>query len=435
MYRSLNFPKGGFALRSTLFYVPHELAGIPLFGVGLGLAAITFALVAWLGWGFAQRRRPADMLASAPVWLIGSAIVLFVLPAVEARAADGMPIGLPVRGYGVMVLLGLLLGVGITIYRGRQLGVSQDHIIGLGFWMMLGGVLGARVFYVLQKWETFTGETFVERLIDAAKVTEGGLVIYGGVIGGLVSGWFFCHRNKLPLRATADLIAPGFLIGLSAGRIGCLLHGCCFGGVCESNLPAIRFPHGSIPYASQMQDGSLLGIKLAGQNGFPATIESIEPDSPAAAAHIPPNVVVEAINTPEVLEKEPRAPTEPPSLMADVQLSDQRVAFYREQLPPRSLPVHPSQIYASINGLLLCILIWFLQPLPKQDGVVFLTAIFLYAVSRFLLEGVRSDELGQLGTSLTIAQWVGLGSGAAALVGLAILSRLPARRFWKWQAA
>lgn len=333
-----------------------------------------------------------------------------------------------------MVLLGLLAGIGITIVRGGQLGLVPDVIIGLGFWMMLGGIVGARLFYVVQKWSDHPQVDWQHRLIDIFKLTEGGLVIYGGVIGGLVAGIVFCWRQRLPLLATADLIAPGFLIGLSLGRIGCLLHGCCFGGVCTANLPAIHFPAGSGPYYSQLESGELLGIELSDARIPPGTIDQVQPDSLAAQAEWQPGQHIGEITLWRDDADPSASATSPPPLRVEVTVDGQTTTLLPSQLPTQSLPTHPSQLYASLNALLLCLLVWHLQPLPSRDGVAFLVTILLYALSRFLLEWVRSDEAGQLGTQLTISQLIAIGSGIIAALALVLVYRRPAGRAWQWPA-
>ncbi|MCA9128130.1 MAG: prolipoprotein diacylglyceryl transferase [Planctomycetales bacterium] len=425
-------------MRSLLFLIPHEVYGIPIFGAGIALACLAIGFIAW--WLVSRKLPFSEIVAALPVWGIAAAIIVFVLPAVEQVDYDGNPIGLPIRGYGVMVLLGLVCGIGLSAHRGNQLGIVTDLVIGLGFWMMLGGVLGARTFYVVQKWDEFQGD-----LISIVKLTEGGLVIYGGVLGGLLAGAAYCLKHRLPVLATADLIAPGFLIGLALGRIGCLLHGCCFGGICDANLPTIRFPVDSVPFHAQLETGRLLGIRIAGAS-LPAPIQSVEPGSAAEKLLIQPGEVLRFIrprwsfpadaSSPDSQETNQRPPDperKQTELMCDIVLADRTVTVSANLTPQSSLPVHPTQIYAAINALLLCILIWFLQPLTKRDGTVFLVAILLYAVSRFVLEGIRSDEIGQLGTSLTIAQLVAIGSALTAVIGIAALRALPARRAWSWQ--
>ena len=137
-------------MRSTLFYIPHEVFGVPLLGIGWLLLALVIGCIVWAVWQYRRGELASELLAGLPVWLIAAALVVFVLPQIESRWPDGEPIGLPVRGYGVMVLLGLFSGIGITLWRGKQVGVSPDMIVSLGFWMMVGGVIGARIFFVVQ---------------------------------------------------------------------------------------------------------------------------------------------------------------------------------------------------------------------------------------------------------------------------------------------
>jgi phosphatidylglycerol---prolipoprotein diacylglyceryl transferase len=418
-------------VRSTLFFVPHEILGWPLWGFGWGLAILLLSGVAWFVLQLRSGLSLKEILSAVWFWLIAIPIVTHVLPSIEQTWPDGTPIGLPVRGYGLMVLLGLLAGVAITSQRAKRLGVDPETIIGLGIWSMLGGVAGARIFFVVQKWDTFTGRGF-ERVIEIIKLTEGGLVIYGGIIGGLLAGAIFCYRHRLDLLSTADLIAPGFLIGLSFGRLGCLLHGCCFGAVCTADLPAIQFPQGSLPYQAQVDNGSLLGIDISGQR-LPLVIQAVQAGSPADAAGIKAGDLLRGIYTRPVEPEVGSDPTAPPRIAVEVHLDKGRRWLTPEEMPPRSLETHPSQIYASINAALLSLLTWFLQPWVRRDGLVFFGGIFLYATSRFLLEWIRIDEAGQFGTSLTIAQWIAIASGLVSAIAVAILLLMPPNRAWQWQ--
>ena len=435
-------------MRSTLFFIPHEFAGMSVFGFGWLLIALAIGCAGWVGWTVLNVKRQsragkevdlnAEIISGLPIWGIAAALVVFVLPnieqAVKVSGADPMILGLPIRGYGVLVLIGLLSGIGITIHRGRSLGLSPDLIISLGFWMMLGGVAGARIFYVVQKWDEFADKALGDRLLAIVKLTEGGLVIYGGMIGGIVAAIVLCYRHRQPIRAIGDLVAPAFLIGLAFGRIGCLMNGCCFGGICTENLPTIQFPQGSGPYLVQLESGKLLGIELAARqsNSNEMTIARVGPGSLAAEAGIQPGNKVEKIQE-FFAPFDPTAdPAAAPKVTADVYLDTGILSFSSSQLPASSLPVHPSQIYAAINAALLCWLIWCIQPLPSHDGMAFLIAILLAAGSRFLEEGIRSDESGQLGTSLSIAQWISLIAMVSAVVLIMLLRKTTPFRAWNW---
>lgn len=419
-----------FTVRSTLFFVPHEILGIPLFGFGWALGLLLLTGVIWLVSQYRSGHGMSAMASGGWVWLMAAVLIAVVLPSIEQRWPDGTPIGLPVRGYGLMVLLGLLTAIGITNIRAGQRGISTDVVVGLAIWSMLGGVVGARIFYVIQKWETFSGQG-IQLVIEIVKLTEGGLVIYGGIIGGLIAITTYCYRHRLDLLRIGDLVVPGFLIGLAFGRIGCLLNGCCFGGICTAELPSIQFPHGSLPYISQLERGQLLGLELNSQK-LPAAIQSVQAGSPAESEGVQAGDRVRGIRLHSVIPEladssgiDKSNPTAASPVAIELILDSGRRWFPPASLPLKSLPVHPSQIYASINALLLCLVMWFLQPVMTRRGTVLFSGIALYALSRFLLEWIRTDEKGQFGTQLTIAQWIAVISGLASVVALAQVLRKP----------
>ena len=421
-------------MRSTLFYIPHEVLGIPLLGFGWLLLFLVIGCSVWSIWQYRHGLPAKEVLSALPVWLIAAALVIFVLPQIESRWPGGQPIGLPVRGYGVMVLLGLFAGIGITVWRGKQVGVSPDLIVSLGFWMMVGGVIGARIFFVAQYWSEFATLPLGQRLVAIVKLTEGGLVIYGGMVGGVIAGALFCRRFHQPVLAFADLITPGFLIGLAFGRIGCLLNGCCFGGVCTAELPAIQFPQGSPPYVAQLEEGELLGLKVTASEGSTRIVEvqpgSVGDEKLGARPGMSYDVTHQAL--PPVPNVDDPART--PELAARVTVDERSLFLSPNALPGWSLPVHPSQIYSAIDAFLLCWLIYFLQPWVPRDGQAFLAAVVFHSVARFTLELIRSDEAGQFGTALTIAQWISIVAGALAIVALFLMNTRPARRAWPWPA-
>ena len=93
-------------------------------------------------------------------------------------------------------------------------------------------------------------------------VTQGGLVVYGSLIGALLGGLWFLRRHALPTLAVADLMAPSLVLGLALGRIGCLLNGCCYGGLCDAPW-GLTFPAESEPYKHQQSLGQLHGFQIA----------------------------------------------------------------------------------------------------------------------------------------------------------------------------
>ena len=420
-------------MRSTLFYIPHEILGLPLLGWGWLLILIALGFLGWTWSQYRAGRLKDEWSSGLPMWLVASGLVAFILPMVESRWPDGEPIGLPVRGYGVLVLIGLFAGIGLTVWRGKQVGVSADRIMSLGFWMMLGGVAGARIFYVVQYWENFDYLPLPSRIISMLMLTEGGLVIYGGMIGGVISGALFCMRWRMPMLAMADLITPGFLIGLAFGRLGCLMNGCCFGGVCEASLPTIQFPQGSLPYVAQVENGRLFGLTVNAAGDTPV-VSMVKPETFASKQlKAEPGMTYEETHRSLLPERGRDDPARAPAMVVSVAVGSHSIVLEPEQLPAWSQPVHPSQIYSAIDAFLLCLLILMLQTWVLRDGQAFLAAIAFHGVARFTLELIRSDEAGQFGTSLTIAQWISLIGGIAAMACLLGTLRMPKHRAWTWR--
>ena len=104
------------------------------------------------------------------------------------------------------------------------MGIGRDIIYDLVFWTMLGGIIGARIFYIVISWDYFTNN-----VLEMVMVNRGGLAWQGGLLGGAISGIWFVKLKKMSLRQTLDLSAPYIALGQSIGRIGCFLNGCCFG--------------------------------------------------------------------------------------------------------------------------------------------------------------------------------------------------------------
>ena len=135
---------------------------------------------------------------------------------------------------------GFLAGMWTASRRAGRDGVSGEAIADLMPWLILGGIVGARLLYVVSYWrEYFADKPFGEVFM----VQHGGLVFYGGLVGATAAGVFYVWRKRLPLWKITDILAPSIALGDVFGRIGCLMNGCCYGREC--NLPwAITFPPG-----------------------------------------------------------------------------------------------------------------------------------------------------------------------------------------------
>ncbi|MBP5623059.1 MAG: prolipoprotein diacylglyceryl transferase, partial [Thermoguttaceae bacterium] len=246
-------------MRQTLFYLPVEILGVPLFGKGLLFWAILLAGLVAIVRALVQKKRIEDSIFYACITALG----IFIVNTVGPRIAE--PQGFPIRGYGVFLTLAIVLASAMTARRGKKLwNYPLETIHSIVFLAAFCGIVGARIFYVVQYWRDIQAGSFKETLVNVIDVTNGGLVVYGSIIGGIVAVVAFLLLKKLPVLATLDLFAPGLALGIAIGRIGCLMNGCCFGGPCD--LPwAIVFPPESPAYTQQLDEGtiSLYGITLA----------------------------------------------------------------------------------------------------------------------------------------------------------------------------
>jgi phosphatidylglycerol---prolipoprotein diacylglyceryl transferase len=396
----------------TLFFIPHRIGPLPVFGWGWLLVVwlILTPVILYLSWR--QTRSIGGAMETLVFWGIVGSAVAFVLPIMEAVDARGDPLGLPIRGYGVMMLLGVVSGLGLAVHRARRMNLDSDLVLSLAFRMFVAGIIGARLFYVIEYWPSFQKETLADTLWEIVRFTEGGLVVYGSVIGALGAAAWYIQRQKLPLLAVADLLAPSLVIGLAFGRIGCLLNGCCFGGICEHDLPAVRFPVGSPPYVHQLQQGKLLGLTLAAdETSRRLVVQHVEPDSLAARRdiHVGDRFSALVLPPPQFLDEPELARQEGHDEITLISADDRApIRWKLADLPKSSRSVHPTQLYSAWNALLLLALVWCFYPLRPTDGAVFALLMTLYPISRFLIEMIRSDEPGRWGTELTISQWLSI---------------------------
>jgi phosphatidylglycerol---prolipoprotein diacylglyceryl transferase len=323
-----------------------------------------------------RRRDPSIPFGSTPLYLLAGAEVLIGLktsswiPGTDTFSQPWTPV--PIYAYGVMLGTSLFVGWFLAMRLGKQDGIEQKSSEAIYMWTALWSIVGSRVLWYL----TTPGVPISEIPL----INRGGLVAYGGMIGGFLASWYHCRKRGIPLLRWADVAAPSVVLGTAITRIGCFLFGCDYGA--RSNLPwAVRFP---------------------GPNPLAPT------GSPAWQHHV-----------------------------NDFGLS--RAAEW-------SYPVHPTQIYETLVGLSLFVLLMVIRRYRRFSGQVFLGWVLGYGILRPLIEIVRDDEDRGLFTvplthiQLSTSQIIGISSVVLGLFLLVALLRRYRRdpeslRLWEMPVA
>jgi phosphatidylglycerol---prolipoprotein diacylglyceryl transferase len=316
-------------MHPILFRIPLPGWTLPLFPTLLVAAGIGLVLAA-LGW----RKKIGDLLLVGGVLAVGCGFAAFGMRGKTYTLSE-----LPIYSYGAMLCLSLVVGWFLTLGLAERDGLSRDTMANCYFITAVGALIGARLLYVL----TNSGE--FQQAGDLLNIRRGGMVAYGGFLGGFAASWFFLRTKQLRLLPWADVAVPSLASGLLITRIGCYLFGCDFGKPLSDTAPAWlarlgtfpRWPDGTLPEGS----GSPAWVQHVNQQG-------LLPDSTA------------------------------------------------------SLPVHPTQLYESLAGLFLLGLVFWLRKRQTFRGQVFFAFTFAYGLLRFLIEILRDDlERGEFGPHLS----------------------------------
>jgi len=245
-------------MRQTLCYIPETLFGLPLFGWGLGLGLFVAVIVLTHIYQYIRSRKISDIGSSILLLGIGGVMLVFILPYI---AEPGH--GVPIRGYGFCLLVAILAALFLVVHLAKRQNIPAEQVYSLCFWAVITGIISARLFYVTEYWQGMlldptTGQFLPphKALANVLNVTQGGLTVFGSILGGALGSFVFMIRNKMPVLRTFDMMAPAMALGMCIGRIGCLLNGCCFGGVADHSW-AITFPADSPAHVHQMILGQI----------------------------------------------------------------------------------------------------------------------------------------------------------------------------------
>lgn len=135
---------------------------------------------------------------------------------------------LAIRWYGLLIALGVLFGAMWALRLAERRGIDPDKLLDMALWLVIAGVIGARLVYVVTSPSAFFGPN--GNVLDAFKIWQGGISIHGGVAGVMVAMWLYARRHGLGMWAYLDVLTPLGALGIIGGRIGNIMNGTDTGG-------------------------------------------------------------------------------------------------------------------------------------------------------------------------------------------------------------
>lgn len=272
--------------------------------------------------------------------------------------------GIPIHSYGVMLGISFIVA---WVFTGRMAvkdGLPQEKVGTLFILTAVSAVVGSRLLFVV------TNMDQIGSLWQVFLINQGGLVVYGGFLGGFLASLWYCRRHRLSLLIWADVAVPSLAVGLGFTRIGCFLFGCDYGHISWDLSWAVQFPSGSPAWAHHFATELAQGVRADG--AVPALWGLEEWISVSQVSH----------------------------------------------------PVHPTQLYSSLNGWICLGFLMLVRRYWRQfAGQIFIAFFVYYAVTRFGLEMVRDDlQRGYVGP-LTTSQFIAILTFLAAVAGFVYLWR------------
>lgn len=151
--------------------------------------------------------------------------------------------GYPVRSYGLVVAIAILLAIGVTVYFAQQVGKDREKILNISLFGIIGGVAGARLWEVV----FFQGSYYLQHPLEIFSIWNGGMSIQGGLVGGAIAAIWYIRKIGWRFWETADLFAPGMILGQAVGRIACFLNGDAYGSPTGGTF-GIVYPEGTVAF-------------------------------------------------------------------------------------------------------------------------------------------------------------------------------------------
>lgn len=327
-------------MHPILFRIPLPKTPLKLWW---GLAVVIAIALVYVLVGL--RKKDKATAGVAAVIAIGVGVVAKVYSQVEFNAPN-----LPIYSYGVMLGVSLVVGWYLTLTLAERDGLPKETMANCYVITAIAAIVGSRVLYILTNVDEFRVNAHdTNSAIDFASffaLRRGGLVAYGGFLGGYLGSWLYLRAHKIRLMPWADVAVPSLASGLLITRIGCYLFGCDFGKRLSDTAPAWLQKLGTFPHWPK---GT-----LEGGDGSPAWVKHLG--------------------------------------------SFQGAKLEELRKLDHAFPVHPTQIYESLVGLALLALLLWQRKNQKFRGQIFFLFAFAYGYLRFLIEFLRDDtERGEIG--------------------------------------
>ena len=158
-----------------------------------------------------------------------------------------------VAWYGIIITIGIILAVLYTIKRGKQEGFTTDDVLDYAIWVVLVGILGARLYYVAMTWGRY------ESFLDIFAIWNGGLAIYGGLIGGALMIMYISYKKQKSVLKFFDMVTPGVMIAQALGRWGNFFNAEAYGSILKfeflgKTFETSRFAGQAIPWIMTIEN-------------------------------------------------------------------------------------------------------------------------------------------------------------------------------------
>jgi phosphatidylglycerol:prolipoprotein diacylglycerol transferase len=269
-----------------------------------------------------------------------------------------------IYSYGVMLGLSFVMGWQFVMHFGVKHENIERKVLETCFLVTaLSAIAGGRLLYVMTNLEAFEEQPFLQIF----NLRAGGMVAYGGFLGGAVGAAVYLRLKRVPFLGFADSAAPALAAGLACTRVGCFLYGCDFGRRLPDGAPGWLQDLGTFPRWDQFGD------RLHGAPAWSYHVDMY--DLSREAAH--------------------------------------------------SYPVHPTQLYEVVAGLLLLAMVLFIFGRRRFRGQVILSLAMAYGVYRFLLEYVRDDPQRGEAFGFSTSQLISLGLVPVAAVAYSVMRKTP----------